>query len=434
MFLRRDSMQILWLKSHYFRAFGDSPSIRFSDNLTIFYGGNGSGKSSLAEALEWLFFGYTRRRRKGDQYSKTEYRGSYVHSGCPTGETPYVEAAVIFPDGSEHILKRTIVVDSNGNLVDDDSKLSSDGNLIQDFSDVGIVYNEAHCPVVVQHGIQDFIHTRPIDRYRSISEALGVADLVSFKDFLEKAKNRYRKELPDRVSQAQSSMRQLTTALRIIGLPEVATRWMRGEIDDPGDSNLIQSKARELSGSAAQDTETLLQDVRLRQAAEINKVFDISPYRPNPIPTTLFSNAELALTKVKESLGHLFLIASDLSGISASTHLDTQLKLWKLGLKFLKETDGIPKEGIPTSLCPFCGEPTIDKPVIDAIQSSIEGNQNLATKQNEFTNKVDSIIMRLDEIIGSLNQLSFQAMDDQEQQRLKSMFIRHQSQLGTSKK
>ena len=184
-------MRLNELTPHFFRAFGNSAPIVFSEKITIFYGGNGSGKSSFAEALEWLFYGYTKRRRKGDNFSKNEYKDSYINKGCPTGDAPYVEANVTFRDGTAHILKRIMNIDDRGRIIETDMKLFVDENEVSDFLSLD-VSSDAQCPVVVQHGIQDFIHARPIDRYRTISEALGLADLTKFKDVLEKAKNQFK--------------------------------------------------------------------------------------------------------------------------------------------------------------------------------------------------------------------------------------------------
>ena len=420
-------MQIINLKPHYFRAFGDSSSINFSDKLTIFFGGNGSGKSSLAEALEWLFFGYTKRRRKGDQYSKREYKGSYVNVACPSGESPYVEATVFF-DGSEHILKRLICLDTNGHPIDDSFELYFDGNKIQDFSEKEITLNEAHCPIVVQHGIQDFIHTRPIDRYRSISEALGISDLVGFKDILEKSKNQYRKELPDRIVQSKYTLRKLTSSLRLIGLNEIASRWEKGEIKDPDDELAIQDKARELSDSSATDIRALLDDVKLRQSIEIEKVFNIDPYRVHSNLKPLLANLKEAMSCLTDQVGKLFLIASDLSGITASIYLEKQLLLWEKGIEILKETETVSKEEI-CSHCPFCGESTISKSKLDSIKNRLAKNRDFTKKKGEFEGAVNSIIDALNHILDLLKQLYFRELDDKNCQRLKSMFSRHENQL-----
>ena len=201
-------MRIKQLKPYYFRAFGDKKPIRFSDNLTIFFGNNGTGKSSLAEAIEWLFFGYTKRRRKGDSYSKNEYRGCYVHKGCPRGISPYVEADILLDNGEIHTLKRLMPLDNNKYPIDDKSIIYFDNQEVNSYYDKGIHYSESHCPVIVQHGIQDFIHTQPIERYRAISEALGLSELIGFKDILERAKNNFKNNPPYEVNFAREALRK----------------------------------------------------------------------------------------------------------------------------------------------------------------------------------------------------------------------------------
>ncbi len=232
-------MKLIQIKPFYFRAFGDNPAVVFNHNITIFYGGNGAGKSSLSEALEWLLYGYTKRRRKGDEYSRNEYKGSYVHIACPPITAPYVEAEIELSDGSTHFIRRTIKLDKAGLPLDQESTLSIDGDQVNDFSPIGITYTEAHCPVIVQHGIQDFIHTRPIDRYRVISEALGLSELVEFKDILDKAKNQRRNNPLPEVAQSKIIVTQLISKLKSIELNVLATRWQSEDYSIDSDYSLI---------------------------------------------------------------------------------------------------------------------------------------------------------------------------------------------------
>ena len=193
-------MRLIGLKPFYFRAFCDNPEIRFADHLTIFYGNNGTGKSSLAEAIEWLLYGYTSRRRKGDNYSKTEYLGTYVNKRWQGGELPYVEGKIRMVDGSIHALRRTMQIADLAKLDDTNSALTFDGAKIDDLASIGLVFGESQCPVVLQHGIQNFIHTRPIDRYRAISDALGLGDLTTFKDALERQRTSSVRQYPPTLS------------------------------------------------------------------------------------------------------------------------------------------------------------------------------------------------------------------------------------------
>jgi hypothetical protein len=85
--------------------------IRLDRDLVLFFGSNGFGKTSLAEAIEWLFYGFTKRRRQGECYSKAEYASTYanVHKGRPV----QVDAKVT-KSGVEYVLSRRLVDGDRG--------------------------------------------------------------------------------------------------------------------------------------------------------------------------------------------------------------------------------------------------------------------------------------------------------------------------------
>ena len=70
-------MRLIGIKPVYFRAFGNSDWISLNSNLVVIYGPNGYGKTSISEAMEWLLYGKTRRRERGETLSQREYQGSY---------------------------------------------------------------------------------------------------------------------------------------------------------------------------------------------------------------------------------------------------------------------------------------------------------------------------------------------------------------------
>jgi chromosome segregation ATPase len=54
-----------------FRGFSDCQIINLDNSVVLIYGLNGSGKSSLVEAIEWLFFDEISRKRRSQ--CKSEY-------------------------------------------------------------------------------------------------------------------------------------------------------------------------------------------------------------------------------------------------------------------------------------------------------------------------------------------------------------------------
>src|SRR3954454_22685778 len=100
-------MRLIELTVRNFRGFGPNiPPIDLNADLVLLFGPNGHGKTSLAEAIEWLFYGATKRRERGEAFSRTEYSGTYgnVHGGQPVE----VSARVRFPDGAERVLSRRL--------------------------------------------------------------------------------------------------------------------------------------------------------------------------------------------------------------------------------------------------------------------------------------------------------------------------------------
>ncbi len=407
-------MILLQIKPFYFRAFCDSAPVVFNAKLTIFYGGNGAGKSSLSEALEWLLYGYTKRRRKGDEYSKNEYKGSYVNNACPIGTAPYVEAQVKLADGSIHLIRRTMKLNKAGLPLDQESTLSVDGTPVVDFSHINLSYSEAQCPVIVQHGIQDFIHMRPIERYRVISEALGLSELVEFKDALERAKIQRRNNPSTEVAQAKKIVAGLGVNLKSVDLVTLATQWQSENYSVDADYSLILDKARELSGSQATTIESALKDVRTRQTKEINRVFDIAPFQPNPHLGTTLEQMPPLVAQIQEANAKFTGAAATFTGATASSYKVAQLEFWKQGLTLVDTAN--------PELCPFCEEPTITPNRIQVLKDRLEANNNLSKSRSSFLRETDSYIALLSQVEQKLSQLEFNSISDKNVSALEKLF------------
>jgi DNA repair exonuclease SbcCD ATPase subunit len=70
-------MKLINLTISGFRGFNGEQTLDFEGDLIIYAGPNGAGKTSMGESLEWLLYGKTLKRTKGDEISKREYAESY---------------------------------------------------------------------------------------------------------------------------------------------------------------------------------------------------------------------------------------------------------------------------------------------------------------------------------------------------------------------
>ncbi len=416
-------MRIVQIRPHYFRSFGDSPPIIFDNSLSIYYGGNGTGKSSLAEAIEWLLYGFTKRRRKGDEYSKTEYRGSYVNSNCPEGNTPFVEADFIFDDGSTRSLRREIPLTAGGLPRDNESQLFCDATPLETISFLGIEVTEAHCPVIVQHGIQDFIHSRPIERYRVISEALGLNDLVEFKDVLAKAKNSLRNKPSPKLVQARELLQPLCDQLRIAKLDEIAIRWESSAINLADDFSSITSLAREMTGKDSQDIGELRHASGIRRAEEIAKLFDISPFRPSQDLDQLRANAIDAITRVKEANANLKTQSEILLSVDAKLAQTNIVEFLKQGLHLIDQDH--PEQ------CPFCENASLTAARLSIIQQNIKDDSERETARNSFDDSCKILGACLNDLRNAVDAMRVSILDDANIERLLQLAPAAEAQLNT---
>ena len=196
-------MRLTRLTIQGIRGFNGTRTIEFAPDLNLIYGANGSGKTSVAEALEWLLYGRTAKRTKGDELSKREYAGSYrnVHYGSP--DDPFVELCVELPDGSLRTLRRELHTDER-------SSATLDGGPCSDFAALGLA-SELDRPMILQDGLRDLIHSKPKERYRALSSLLGLDALMVLRGHIDKLQGPagYAKQKPKRATEARALLHEL---------------------------------------------------------------------------------------------------------------------------------------------------------------------------------------------------------------------------------
>jgi DNA repair exonuclease SbcCD ATPase subunit len=239
----------------------------------LFYGPNGFGKTSLAEAIEWLFYGTTKRRQRGDGYSRSEYAGSFAnaHNGQPVE----VGALVSLPGGDVHLSRRLVAEERSETYID--------GNPAP-FSAIGISAIEAVYPVVAQHGLQTLIHSKPKDRRDAICAALGLDEVTAFKSALDGARTSFQRSPPRSVTEARRDLLQQVRQLgEITETAAMASRWTRTQpqFSKRDDIAALLLGAKALTNTEVATIAEALDALRTRRTAIGRAVFDTEKIRPS---------------------------------------------------------------------------------------------------------------------------------------------------------
>ncbi len=347
----KKAMELKRIKIAGFRGFNDEQEIEFDGDLIIVSGENHSGKTSLAEALEWLFFGYTVRCRRGkDQYSKIEYRDIYRNIHYPDDRIVFVELKALHQDDIVNL--RRELIDS------EESQSYLNGQLVNDFTSLGFSPTVSH-PIITQHGLRDFIYTNPNMRREILSYVLGLDPLIRLQKDIQDAHAEYKRRKP----------KDCLTYERLSGEAEqygvlgpVLNHLETGSLREARDTLLEEIRERtdnpELPESAIPER---LSETRAKKESN---VLNLSAYQ---ISDDLEAKSKTLREKI-EGFNESFLpvIGRLIEFIRASSDSPEakQIRFLKLGLELISD--------LHPETCPFCKRETLTKDQREAYAIQVE--------------------------------------------------------------
>lgn len=161
-----------------FRAFGAVRQVlELEKDLAIVYAPNSHGKTSLAEAVEFLLTGGTSRRELVGSAVR-EFADALRNAHLAPGQDVEIRATIQGADGSSHIVERKLVADysAKGNCT---SSLTIDGRAAESVAELGIALSQPPlaAPVLMPHGLRYVIQLEPTQRTTYFKMLLEMADL-----------------------------------------------------------------------------------------------------------------------------------------------------------------------------------------------------------------------------------------------------------------
>lgn len=177
--------RIAKLEIQGFRAFGSKhQTLVFPSPIAAVWGANSQGKTSLAEAVEFLLTGQIARRTlmaSGQDEFADALRNAHMVDGLPT----YIEAEFLTPGGTTHKVRRTLKTDY-GKKQDCESILEIDGKKEPEsaLQTIGIILSQPplRAPVLAQHTLGYLFSARPQERASYFKALLEVGDLEVFRN------------------------------------------------------------------------------------------------------------------------------------------------------------------------------------------------------------------------------------------------------------
>ena len=358
-------MRLVKIKPTYFRGFGNADWINLDADLVVLHGPNGQGKTSLAEAVEWLLYGKTKRRERGENLSQRDYQGSYRNAHAPTDATTSVEAVLRECNGSEHTLQRELVVGAR-NV--ETSRTLVDGNPA-DLAAVGIPPDEVFNPVISQDGLQDFIHSTPKDRRDKISAALGLEPLVRFKTVVDRARTRFQSSPPRVVVEARTNLRPVVTAMtHSPRVAAVAQRWGSERFDEGADCGELNRAALTFLEMQTGDWDAITEELNRRRREAAQRVFDDAPIQASPHLRADLQTLEQQRGNITPTVNALGEALTQFTGAAATVYTQAHLQFWQTGLQM--QVVG------PPDTCPMCEALTLTQAKRAEIQRRIDQSGN----------------------------------------------------------
>jgi len=179
-------IRLVSIQPHYFRGFREIPQpIRFDGDLVVIDGRNTSGKTSLAEALEWLFTGCLSRRESMELGSPHELENCVSNQFRPDDDETWVTGnfASLTQGETETFTLRRVLKEDYGTTIGSRcaSVLFSNDKELNSNEEIEVLDRlfASEPPLLMQHTLRLFVESNPKKRRQYFERLLHLDELTN---------------------------------------------------------------------------------------------------------------------------------------------------------------------------------------------------------------------------------------------------------------
>jgi len=370
--------RLKWVEVCGLRSFGIEQSLIFDEEIALVWGGNSQGKTSVAEAIEFLLSGtVVRRAMLGG--AKNEYDRSLRNAYQPDGELTVVRAGIEDREGKERRVERELTADF-GRGQDCASRLMIDGVEVQDLSSIGIELAEPplRAPVLFQHSIRYALSAAPTDRLTYFKALFEIGDLDALADAL--------KGVIDDLTEPPVGMESEITACSAdpVIRPVIGDLLREESLTESVLSDRLGNACRAGVGALSGETpgpEISLGDLRDQLRSEVEKVqrgrFDLAAWRPGSAPEPPEADLEAcrqyaaAAASIDLEVEQLRAVYDAVLRVPAYEHLEHSVR------------------------CPVCDDGTLTPERLSVLREEVVAGTNLRQRQSAARRELQTVAMRV---------------------------------------
>ena len=229
---QRSGLSLVSIRPNYFRGFKALPvPIALTGTLIVIEGKNSSGKTSLAEALEFLFQGSLSRREEHGEGNPEELENCIENLLRPEGESTFVEATFVkhsgTPDEKQLVLRRLLTKDyGTTNTSICESTLHLDGSELSKEDEAAVLEELVSLvpPLLMQHTLRSFVQSPPSHRRQFFERILSLNELT---DLIGRAVVGNAKLPGFKSAQGSYGLSQWETLIGQLKIPEAKTTALK---------------------------------------------------------------------------------------------------------------------------------------------------------------------------------------------------------------